>query len=227
MQATDFCRAAAEKARRLVQLLPGAGKPGTRFTEALSADNFSLIGSADLDFCDTYETAEKPLAENGNHLASGRLEIRNITAYPITAGVCLVTADCLFRPDAEENETELRVTLIFEEIQNTPLCAHLHISVPWTLPGKEENFAWHAGQENYRLLKEKSAQKSDPPRGELTQRQKRVLYFLKQGLGYQEIGNLLGISARTVRAHVAEIETRYGVENKSQLLAAAARETKL
>ena len=52
-------------------------------------------------------------------------------------------------------------------------------------------------------------------------KQRRVLYYLRSGMTYREIGEIMGISPRTVRYYVSELIQRFHVENRAQLLAAS------
>lgn len=52
-------------------------------------------------------------------------------------------------------------------------------------------------------------------------KQRRVLYYLRAGMTYREIGEIMGISPRTVRYYVSELIHRFRVENKAQLLKAS------
>lgn len=54
----------------------------------------------------------------------------------------------------------------------------------------------------------------------LSPRQQQVLILVVDGLTDREIGEQLGISARTVRMHVDALRLKFGVERRRQLLAA-------
>ena len=57
----------------------------------------------------------------------------------------------------------------------------------------------------------------------LTERQMEVLEAVARGATYKETGDLLGITERTVKYHMASIMEQLQMENKSQLIAYAAR----
>jgi DNA-binding NarL/FixJ family response regulator len=59
--------------------------------------------------------------------------------------------------------------------------------------------------------------------GELTHRQREVLRLIAEGLDNSRIANRLGISQRTVRAHVSSLLERLGVENRTQAAVTAVR----
>lgn len=57
----------------------------------------------------------------------------------------------------------------------------------------------------------------------LTARQGEVLTLVAQGLGYKEVGARLGLSARTIKYHMAEIMEQLHLDNRAQVLAYAGR----
>jgi DNA-binding NarL/FixJ family response regulator len=61
------------------------------------------------------------------------------------------------------------------------------------------------------------------PAATLAPRQREVLTLVAQGLTYKEVGARLGLSARTVKYHMAEIMQRLHLEHRSQVLAYAGR----
>ncbi len=69
------------------------------------------------------------------------------------------------------------------------------------------------------------AQNEDEDRtlDDLTSRQREVLMLVTEGLTYQEIGDALHISARTVKYHLRQVMDRLHLENRSQVIAFAAR----
>ncbi len=58
-----------------------------------------------------------------------------------------------------------------------------------------------------------------PSAGPLSQRELEVLGLIRQGFGNDEIGRLLGISERTVRAHVTAILAALGAADRAQAVA--------
>jgi DNA-binding NarL/FixJ family response regulator len=72
------------------------------------------------------------------------------------------------------------------------------------------------------------AQRAAPPvpgnsSGDLTPRQREVLHLVAQGRSYKEAGAELGLSARTIKYHMAEILKQLHLENRAQVLAYAGR----
>jgi DNA-binding NarL/FixJ family response regulator len=58
---------------------------------------------------------------------------------------------------------------------------------------------------------------------DLTERQREILTLIVQGMTYEEMGKTLCLSERTIRYHVGEIIQRLNLENRSQVIAYAAR----
>ena len=71
-----------------------------------------------------------------------------------------------------------------------------------------------------RVLAEPAPQASPPPRrGPLTQREIEVLGFIRQGFSNDEIARLMGISERTVRAHITSILASLQAADRAQAVA--------
>jgi len=58
---------------------------------------------------------------------------------------------------------------------------------------------------------------------DLTARQREILTLIVRGMTYEEMGKTLCLSERTIRYHVEEIIQRLHLENRSQVIAYAAR----
>jgi two-component system NarL family response regulator len=58
---------------------------------------------------------------------------------------------------------------------------------------------------------------------DLTARQRAILTLIVQGMTYEEMGKTLCLSERTIRYHMEEIIQRLHLENRSQVIAYAAR----
>jgi two-component system NarL family response regulator len=63
----------------------------------------------------------------------------------------------------------------------------------------------------------------DESPADLTDRQVEVLTLVAQGLTYGEIGEILHLSEATIRYHMSQILARLHLENRSQVIAYAAR----
>ena len=75
-------------------------------------------------------------------------------------------------------------------------------------------------------LRQSHSQSRDEPaaaRDELTQRQRRVLELLSQGMSNKQIARVLAISEITVKAHVSSIFRKLGVTNRVQAVIEAGR----
>jgi len=57
----------------------------------------------------------------------------------------------------------------------------------------------------------------------LTARQREILTLIAQGMTYEEVGKTLFLSERTIRYHIGEVIQRLHLENRSQVIAYAAR----
>ncbi|MBI5034626.1 MAG: response regulator transcription factor [Chloroflexi bacterium] len=80
-----------------------------------------------------------------------------------------------------------------------------------------------------RLLNEFARQSRPAPasrqenESNLTARENEILTLVAQGLTYPQVGALLNLSERTVRYHMGEILARLHLQNRSQVIAYAAR----
>jgi DNA-binding NarL/FixJ family response regulator len=61
-----------------------------------------------------------------------------------------------------------------------------------------------------------SARAEAPPSVELTPREAEVLGLVRQGLANKQIARRLGISERTVKAHLTNVFQRIGVADRTQ-----------
>jgi two-component system NarL family response regulator len=68
-----------------------------------------------------------------------------------------------------------------------------------------------------------ASKKAETDPAGLTARQSEVLRLVADGLTYQEVGERLSLSERTVRFHMAEIIHRLHLQNRSQVLAYAGK----
>lgn len=84
-----------------------------------------------------------------------------------------------------------------------------------------ESFPITAGRINYEYLTAVQRTESHREMPRVPAKQRRVLYYLRSGMTYREIGEIMGISPRTVRYYVSELIHRFHVENRAQLLAAS------
>jgi two-component system NarL family response regulator len=81
-------------------------------------------------------------------------------------------------------------------------------SAPGTETAKGEN------AESYPQLTEKP---------QLTERQLKILELVAQGVSYREVGEILGLTERTIKYHMGNIVEILHVNNRSQVIAYAAK----
>ncbi|MDB6141885.1 MAG: response regulator containing a CheY-like receiver domain and an DNA-binding domain [Pseudomonas sp.] len=74
-----------------------------------------------------------------------------------------------------------------------------------------------------RILEALETSRSTPQKEALTHRQREVLYWLAQGKANKEVAHLLGISAKTVDAHRAQLMERLGIRDLAGLVIYAIR----
>jgi DNA-binding NarL/FixJ family response regulator len=69
-----------------------------------------------------------------------------------------------------------------------------------------------------RLKRKQEESTHDPLQDLLTPREKEVLEVIAQGLTHRQIGDLLGISPRTVEVHKGRIMEKLGVKTLAELI---------
>jgi len=88
---------------------------------------------------------------------------------------------------------------------------------------------WQRVQVNEREINDSpAASQSNQPRaarsagpGGITERERQILSWLREGMSNQQIGEVLGISALTVKNHVQKILRKLGAANRAQAVARA------
>ena len=68
-----------------------------------------------------------------------------------------------------------------------------------------------------------AANKPPPPGHDLTKREWAVLALLVEGLNNTQIAHRLGVSSSTVKTHVSNILSKFGVESRTEAAALALR----
>ncbi len=194
--------------------------------ETLLADadtmEFSWIGTAGKEVFDSVEPLlryEKRTWPEGRPRQA--LQMLDLSTYPVGPGLLCVTAR--FRLTREGKEEERRATLLYLERGRRTSLVHVHLSGPWMAEGGREPFPLIEGRANYEYVRQMEQLHRDQPAPALTAKQRRVLAYLVEGRTYQEIGELMSISHRTVRYYVTELIHRFRVENRAQLITAASR----
>lgn len=185
--------------------------------------HFSWIGAEGKEFFDSREALLRYEKQQARRAERKRVsvEMREMQCLAVEPDILCVTAR-FFVSTASAKE-ERRATLIYIDKKDTCLLAHVHLSGPRAAGGKEE-FPVNEGRANYeymRMLEELHQHRQVP---KLTDRQRRILTFLRQGFTYREIGEMLNISHRTVRGHVTGLIHCFRVENRAQLIATASED---
>jgi DNA-binding NarL/FixJ family response regulator len=73
--------------------------------------------------------------------------------------------------------------------------------------------------------KEAQAPSDERTRRALTEREQQVMQLISNGMGYREVATELGISACTVKAHIANIFAKLGIPRRRRGIAEALRES--
>lgn len=81
----------------------------------------------------------------------------------------------------------------------------------------------HIARKVIDVFQKKNGQTTESEEGELSDREKEVLYLLSEGKNYQEIADSLCISIDTVRHHIRRIYRKLHVHTQSQAVAIAIR----
>ncbi len=83
-----------------------------------------------------------------------------------------------------------------------------------------------AGECLFRVARPRSAEAPEVLRARLslTAREAEVLSWIARGKSNRDIGEILGISPRTVNKHLEQIFTKLGIENRASAAAVAVRE---
>ena len=105
--------------------------------------------------------------------------------------------------------------------------AELQAGHPPFSPGLAEKilkeFAHLPGARPLQDAKADSTRRGDTPRTDLSPRQIQILTLVAQGQTYQQVAETICISERTVKYHMAEILDRLHLQNRTQVIAYAAR----
>jgi two-component system NarL family response regulator len=105
--------------------------------------------------------------------------------------------------------------------------AQVHHGIPPFSPGLAAKILHEFACRAAPALDAPTADWAESPAGRLvtglTPRQREVLTLVAQGLPYKEVGAKLGLSARTIKYHMAEIMQQLHLENRAQVLAYAGR----
>lgn len=194
------------------------GEPLGRLLDGTDAVDFSWVGPDRKEYFDNSEALARWWEKEGKD-GRERLAVSGLAMTVLPAGAETAAVLASWRLTGEGAERRERGTFVYLSRGGRPLLAHLHISRPQVI-------VWPEGGEGAKREASRLPESFLPepaPAPHIPVRQRRVLRCLREGLTYKEIGEVLGISPRTVRYYVSELIHRFRVENKAQLLAASRR----
>lgn len=203
-----FLRALYEEGAPLAELLRGADDV-----------DFSWIGADRKECFDGPETLIRWWDREQKDTDRPRLRVTDLVMDAQAAGESATAELAAWRLTGNGNACRQRGTFVYRLRAGRWLLSHVHISQPWALVWGDESFPVTAARMNGEYLA--ALREETPLPADVPAKQRRVLRRLRQGLTYKEIGEVLGISPRTVRYYVSELIHRFHVENKAQLLAAS------
>ncbi len=192
------------------------------FGSWLCKDNFSWIGACDGEVYLSLREAIQAYSHQRDMQIVPHMEVGKIkhAVFPIThlvlVLVCVVPLT-LTMPETLFKENQ-RVTMVFKKVGDRLKIAHIHASNPWTLMPDPKVFPVAVSRANYELFHQRLAEEKFGGYPDLSERQKTILEMLTQGKTYTVIAQQLNISPRTVRYHVGELLTKFGVATKAELL---------
>lgn len=182
---------------------------------------FSAIGEGGRMFFDSLESVRKWWTrEHMDQRKPRRLTGLTSSAVPLN-DAALILARWQYAEGADMRRQ--RATFLWKNSYGRLRLVHLHISQPWEILWGRENFPLTVGRMNYEYITGALESDEDTPLPRVPVRQRRVLRCLRDGMTYEETGELLSISPRTVRYYVNELIHRFRVENRAQLLAVSER----
>lgn len=182
---------------------------------------FSAIGEGSRMFFDSLESVRKWWTrEHMDQRPSRRLTGLTSSAVPLK-DAALVLARWQYAEGTVMRRQ--RATFLWTAPFGRLRLVHLHISQPWEILWGRENFPVTVGRMNYEYVTGTLEDEENTPLPRVPARQLRVLRCLRDGMTYEETGELLSLSPRTVRYYVNELIHRFRVENRAQLIAASER----
>lgn len=183
---------------------------------------FSWIGTGKETFFDSRDAVEQwwKKRQLDEERPLRRVEELQLIEQPLSRAVTVVLARWKLTGKGVE-PCRCRATFVYFHQGGRIALEHIHLSRPWGLVWGRESFPITAGRINYEYITavHRAERLREMPR--VPAKQRRVLYYLRAGMTYREIGEIMGISPRTVRYYVSELIHRFRVENKAQLLEAS------
>ncbi len=205
-----FLRALYEDGAPLAELLRGADDV-----------DFSWIGAERKECFDGPESLVRWWDREKKDESRPHLAVTDLVMDAQAAGESAAAVLAAWRLAGDRSTRRQRGTFVYRLRAGRWLLAHVHLSQPWALVWGDERFPVTAARMNGEYLAAARQDETPPLPAQVPAKQRRVLRRLRQGLTYKEIGEVLGISPRTVRYYVSELIHRFHVENKAQLLAAS------
>lgn len=210
----------AELSERTAHFLRALYEEGASLTELLrGADDvdFSWIGADRKEYFEGPELLTRWWEREQKDERRPLLHVKDLVMEEQDAGDSTAAELAAWRLTGNGNACRQRGTFVYRLRAGRWLLSHVHISQPWALVWGDESFPVTAARMNSEYLA--ALREETPLPADVPAKQRRVLRCLRQGLTYKEIGEVLGISPRTVRYYVSELIHRFHVENKVQLLA--------
>ena len=211
--------------KRTEQFLVGLyemAKPLSELLARIDFREFSWIGTGKNTFFDSQEAVEQwwKKRQLDEKRPLRHVEELQLIEQPLSDAVTVVLARWKLTGKGEE-PCRCRATFVYFHQGGRIALEHIHLSRPWGLVWGRESFPITVGRINYEYLTAVQRTESHRKMPRVPAKQRRVLYYLRSGMTYREIGEIMGISPRTVRYYVSELIQRFHVENRAQLLAAS------
>lgn len=227
MKPIQFCRRAKSLARTLIQGWYEKVQPADALARLVDPGRLTWIGAAADEYFDQPLSLHEPsvLQHRQDDLPALIVDEENWHFTLLDSSLALVYGHYRLRtaPESGLVLSEMqRATLLIAADGSDLRLLHLHISAPFGVR-RRRPYVFQERESSYEYMGEFAVRQWEGLFPELTRRQQKVLYFLTRGLSYKEIADILGITPRTVRYYVSELEHRLHVENRAQLIVMAER----
>lgn len=227
MKPIQFCRRAKALARALIRGWYEKIQPADALAGLADPTRLTWIGAAADEYFDQPLSLPEPsaLQHRQDDLPTLIVEEDGWHFTPLDSGLALVYGRYRLRtaPDSGLILSEMqRATLLVAADGDDVRLIHLHVSTPSGVR-RRRPYVFQERESSFEYMGELAVRQWEGLFPELTRRQQKVLYFLTRGLSYKEISDILGITPRTVRYYVFELEHRLGAANRAQLIILAER----
>lgn len=211
----------SQKTEQFLRGLYETFMPLSELLSGIDFREFSWIGTGKGTFFDSQDDLRRWWKKQHMDLERSERSMKDLqlTEQPLSEAVTVVLARWKLTEKGEA-VSQYRATFVYFHCGSRTALEHIHLSRPWTLLWGHETFPITACRINYEYIV--SLLRAENIRGipRVPARQRRVLYYLRTGMTYREIGEIMEISPRTVRYYVSELIRRFRVENRAQLLEA-------